>query len=336
MADIIGNGRSPQHANIVFGAHHVLLKFEFLYPHFRPTIILSGVMGDFVQWNYDQAQVFDPWASLDAEARLKRSPVANTGVVETCSYSRGPGGHPNRTTGIQANKENFVPRFRDTSTISSHSHNYCVELQQQNTELKGALCSQRQQISELRLQVSSLQREVATTSASYERLFSRVVPSHNSLTRPLSFQPFFRILKFARAANSRLPTYRREHYIGQFYWTEESFEKERQGFSNLTVLRDEYSGPLSFLVGEDGIVVSTRRQQQFFRFGRLLYNTLLSGSVWLFASNTQNFVCAKTTGKLRLLVPYTTPSGVNPPERLCEVHSRSRKLFELKKPRKPR
>lgn len=309
MADIIGNDRSPQHANIVFGAHHVLLKFEFLYPHFRPTIILSEVMGDFMQWNYDQAQVFDPWASLysyppdshavhelssDAEARLKRSPVADTAVVETCSYSRGPGGHPNRTTDIQADKENIVPRFRDTSTdpssniesdfvsslsgspkISSHSHNYCVELQQQNTELKGALCSQRQQISELRLQVSSLQREVATTSASYERLVSRVIPSHNSLTRPLSFQPFFRILKFARAANSHLPTYRREHYIGQFYWTEESFEKERQGFSNLTVLRDEYSGPLSFLVGEDGVVVSTRRQQQFFRFGRLLYNTLL-------------------------------------------------------------
>ncbi|KAI6144195.1 hypothetical protein BKA82DRAFT_4175385 [Pisolithus tinctorius] len=200
-------------------------------------------MGDFVQWNYDQAQVFDPWASLysfppnshavhelssDAEARLKRSPVANTGVVETCSYSRGPG-------------ENIVPRFRDTSTdpssniesdfvsslsgspkISSHSHNYC--------ELEGGI--------DLRLQVSSLQREVATTSASYERLFSR--------------------------------TYRREHYIGQFYWTEESFEKERQGFSNLTVLRDEYSG-------EDGIVVSTRRQQQFFRFGTL---TLQHSAKW--------------------------------------------------------
>lgn len=43
----------------------------------------------------------------------------------------------------------------------------------------------------------------------------------------------------------------------------------------MTVLRGEHSGPLSFLVGEEGVVVSTRRQRQFFRFGRILYNTLL-------------------------------------------------------------
>ncbi|KAI6001941.1 hypothetical protein EDD15DRAFT_2228316 [Pisolithus albus] len=157
--------------------------------------------------------------------------------------------------------------------MSSHSRCCCTEFREQNKELKGALCTQRQQISELHLQVSSLQREVVIANASYQRLLA--LPSHNSLTRPLSFQPFFRILKFARAANSHLPTYRREHYIGQFYWTEESFEKERLGVSGMTVLRDEHSGPLSFLVGEEGVVVSTRRQQQFFRFGRILYNTLL-------------------------------------------------------------
>ncbi|KAI6165100.1 hypothetical protein EDD17DRAFT_1555817 [Pisolithus thermaeus] len=266
-------------------------------------------MGDFMQWNYDQAEVFDPWASLysyppklhavhepssDAEARAKRSSMANTRVVEACSYNQAPTGHSNPSTDLRADKGNTLPRSRDTLTdpasntdakcvsslsgspkMSSHSHHCCTQLQQQNTELKGALCTQRQQISELHLQVSSLQREVVTTTASYERLLARVIPSHNSLTRPLSFQPFFRILKFVRAANSHLPTYRREHYVGQFYWTEESFEKERLGVSDVTVLRDEHSGPLSFLVGEDGVVVSTRRQQQFFRFGRILYNTLL-------------------------------------------------------------
>ncbi|KAI6127000.1 hypothetical protein F5141DRAFT_1084866 [Pisolithus sp. B1] len=266
-------------------------------------------MGDFMQWNYDQTEVFDPWASLysyppelhavhelssDAEGRTKRSSMANARVAEACSYNQAPSGHSYPSTDLRADKENILPRFRDTSTdpasntdtkpvsslsgspkMSSHSHHCCTQLQQQNTELKGALCTQRQQINELHLQVSSLRREVVTTTASYERLLARVMPSHNSLTRPLSFQPFFRILKFVRAANSHLPTYQREYYIGQFYWTEESFEKERLGVSDVTVLRDEHSGPLSFLVGEDGVVVSTRRQQQFFRFGRILYNTLL-------------------------------------------------------------
>ncbi|KAI6024244.1 hypothetical protein EDC04DRAFT_286969 [Pisolithus marmoratus] len=258
-------------------------------------------MSGFMQWNGDQGQVFNPWASLhthspkshavrelsgDAQARLS-SATANARAIEAYSYNQAPGGHPSSTTDLHAEKENILPRFRDNLTgaspntesrspgMPSHSHNCYTELQEQNAELKGALNSQLQQIGELRLQVSSLQREVVTTTASYEQLLARVMASHNSITRPLSFQPFFRILKFARAANSNLPTYQRENYIGQFYWTEESFEKERQRLSGLTVLRDEHSGPLSFLVGEDGVVVSTRRQQQFLRFGRVLYNTLL-------------------------------------------------------------
>ena len=98
----------------------------------------------------------------------------------------------------------------------------------------------------------------------------------NNPTQLSSFQPFFRILKFARTANSKLPIYRREDYVGQFYWTEEPFVKEyRNGPSGLTVLHDEHSGPVPFLIGEDGVIVSGRRQDQLFRFGRILYNTLL-------------------------------------------------------------
>lgn len=113
-------------------------------------------------------------------------------------------------------------------------------------------------------------------SAAYEKLLNRFMPGPSFLAQPSSFQPFFRILRFVRRANSELPAYSRKDYAGQFYWTEESFLRERQnGFSALTVLRDESSGPIPFLVGEKGIVVSGRRQERLFRFGRVLCNTLL-------------------------------------------------------------
>lgn len=51
-------------------------------------------------------------------------------------------------------------------------------------------------------------------------------------------------------------------------------KEHHNGLSGLTVFQDEHSGPVPFLVGENGIVVSGPRQDQLFRFGRILYNTL--------------------------------------------------------------
>lgn len=267
--------------------------------------------GSFIRWNHDRAQdVFDPWAALysysasahaghelkgDAEACVNASPIASVPVAETRFCNQPASHHLHGNSDLQERQRSTSPQYYDSasdsslstdsdsiSSISGSSHRPSrhrtdfVELQLQNAELKKALQVQQKQVSELHTQLSSLRGELSTTTASYERLLSRVIPTPNNSIQLSSFQPFFRILKFARAANSKLPIYQREDYNGQFYWTEESFVKEHHnGFSGLTVIQDEHSGPVPFLVGENGVVVSVPRQDQLFRYGRILYNTLL-------------------------------------------------------------
>ncbi|KAL4076613.1 hypothetical protein V8B97DRAFT_1468674 [Scleroderma yunnanense] len=263
--------------------------------------------GLFTRWNHDRVQdVFDPWASLysypgsshaghevegETETCVRTSPITSVAITETRTNDPPPSDHLHGSTDFEEQQPMTLPQYYDGTSdssistdsdlisLTSGSHKpsrrraKVVELQLQNTELKKALQVQQAEVSELRTQLSSLRGELASTTASYERLLARVIPTPNNFTQSPPFRSFFRILKFARAANSKLPIYLREDYVGQFYWTEESFVRENR--DGLTVIRDEHSGPLPFLVGENGIVVSGQRQDRLFRFGRMLYNTLL-------------------------------------------------------------
>ncbi|KIJ67298.1 hypothetical protein HYDPIDRAFT_25765 [Hydnomerulius pinastri MD-312] len=176
----------------------------------------------------------------------------------------------------QSSEVSFVSRAQ-----SSRTQDQFNAVQLQNVELKKLVQALRNEANELRLQTSALKGEITgvkdltdhVLSAAYERLLARVTSAPNTALQSSHFQPFFRIWQLAREANDRLFRYKKEDYVGQYYWTEDSFLDERQnGF--FTATRDSQSGPIPFLIGENGIVVSSRHQEQMIRFSCLLFNTL--------------------------------------------------------------
>ncbi|KIJ04696.1 hypothetical protein PAXINDRAFT_183084, partial [Paxillus involutus ATCC 200175] len=143
----------------------------------------------------------------------------------------------------------------------------------ENAELKKLVAALRSEADELRMQTHSFKGEIAGVNAAYERLLARVASGPSNQIQSSYFQPFFCILQLAREADARLVECQREDYVGQYYWTEDSFFDERQnGF--FTATRNLQSGPIPFLVGANGMIVSNRLQEQMARFGCILFNTL--------------------------------------------------------------
>ncbi|KIK87383.1 hypothetical protein PAXRUDRAFT_55503, partial [Paxillus rubicundulus Ve08.2h10] len=143
----------------------------------------------------------------------------------------------------------------------------------ENAELKKLVAILRSEADELRMQTHSLKGEIAGVSAAYERLLATVTSGPSNQIQSSYFQPFFRILQLAREADARLVECQREDYVGQYYWTESSFLDERHnGF--FTATRNLQSGPIPFIVGRNGVIVSNRLQEQMARFGCILFNTL--------------------------------------------------------------
>ncbi|KAF9220577.1 hypothetical protein BS17DRAFT_820428 [Gyrodon lividus] len=164
-------------------------------------------------------------------------------------------------------------QFHVSPTQRSRTRDRSGDLELENAELKKLIGALRNEADELRMQTSSLKGEIAGVNAAYERLLAKVTSGPSNQIQSSYFQPFFRILQLAREADAGLFKCQQENYVGQYYWTEDSFLDEQQnGF--FTATRNSQSGPIPFLVGENGLVVSNRYQEQMARFGCILFNTL--------------------------------------------------------------
>ncbi|KAF9236784.1 hypothetical protein BU15DRAFT_76610 [Melanogaster broomeanus] len=252
-------------------------------------------MSHFADLDYDpRDDGFDSWgpserASVSRRTAQARPPIRTQPITTNHPSLFGRSGEVVNVTHSSDSYSSVTTSISDSeseSSLSQHSQHSHVspiqssrardrpsDLELENAKLKQLVEALRGEANELRMQTSSLKGEIAGVNTAYERLLAKVISGTSSQAQPSYFQPFFRILQLAREANARLLECKRGDYVGQYYWTEDSFLDERQnGF--FTATRNSQSGPLPFLIGENGIIVSNRYQEQMARFGSILFNTL--------------------------------------------------------------
>ncbi|KAG2119708.1 uncharacterized protein F5147DRAFT_767179 [Suillus discolor] len=109
------------------------------------------------------------------------------------------------------------------------------------------------------------------SSSRYEQLLEHI----GSLSIGTPTDPFTEILKVAHEANRQIPVYCEDNYDGVYYWFKSDWTKEYLSHGVLEVKCPDGAGSISYLVDEDGFVVSEAIQQKMRETLHILWFILL-------------------------------------------------------------
>ncbi|KAG1822073.1 uncharacterized protein BJ212DRAFT_1477902 [Suillus subaureus] len=129
-----------------------------------------------------------------------------------------------------------------------------------------------QKIIKLEQQVISLEGKLEISSSRYKQLLECI----GSLGISTPTDPFTEILKMVHEANIQIPVHCKDDYDGVYYWFKSDWTKEYMGGHGvLKVKCPDGTGSTSYLVNEDGFVMSEAIQQKMCETLHTLWFTLL-------------------------------------------------------------